>query len=244
MPRSRRGVTRLPLSPYPGYGLGMPDVDDEPTVPIGPVPGGFGSADEPGPAGGGAEPASGGGAHRRDTDGPDGERRWPWLAGLGVLALLALSGLIWLVGSIPHPASNQRSAPTAAPTDELSTPDATAGTQPPPSEGATSTATSSPTGTPTASPSTSQVATPTPSTVATPTRPPAPSQVRVPDVVGKRQASAAAVLRGAGFSVAVVRVGTDTRRQVNRVISQSPAAGQTATVGSTVTIFVGATTTG
>jgi serine/threonine-protein kinase len=64
---------------------------------------------------------------------------------------------------------------------------------------------------------------------------PAPS--KVPNVVGQSRASATANLTSAGFGVNPVTQ-TSTTDPPNTVISQSPAGGQPATAGSTVTITV------
>jgi cytoskeletal protein RodZ len=227
----------------------MPDVSDEPTVPIGPVPAGF--DDEPRPSALPAPPhqVAVGGAHRRDPGDADDERHWPWLASIGALALLGVSGLIWLLVGIPDPASPRQSPSTAAASPyQLSTPEQTVGT-PEPATGSdlptpSGTGSATPSGTPSSSPTITPSGTPTPSPTASPTRSPTPTVVQVPGVVGKPRAAAEAMLRGAGLDVAVVLRSTDSRRQVNRVIAQSPAGGQTVRGGSTITITVGVASTG
>jgi beta-lactam-binding protein with PASTA domain len=72
-----------------------------------------------------------------------------------------------------------------------------------------------------------------------PTASPRPQQLRVPDVLGDRQAAAEAALRAAGFAAAVQLVPAPSPRQARRVISQRPAPGQLAQPGSVVTLVVG-----
>ena len=57
-------------------------------------------------------------------------------------------------------------------------------------------------------------------------------QVQVPDVVGRSQQEAAALLQQAGLQVQVNQFFGD------RVIRQSPAAGQTVDIGTSVTILL------
>jgi hypothetical protein len=221
------------------YRHGMPDWTEPPTHAIGPLPDGHG--DRPVPTLPPDWPRRRrGGEHRRDPDREDRDLRWPWLAVLCVLPVLAVWGLIWLLTSIPQPGVANQVAPTTAPIGAPATSGETFRTGPVPSESRAS----APTSTSAASASTSseRVAPPSPrhSPTETPTRPATPAPVDVPDVVGRRLQAATAALRAAGFEVAVVRVTTEVRRQVSRVISQSPGGGQTAPRGSTVTIRVGA----
>jgi beta-lactam-binding protein with PASTA domain len=66
--------------------------------------------------------------------------------------------------------------------------------------------------------------------------PPPTTYVRVPDVVGRSQSKATATLDAAGFAVRV-RTGSSSR-PVGEVYDQSPAGGDDAPKGSTVTIAV------
>ena len=66
-----------------------------------------------------------------------------------------------------------------------------------------------------------------------------PEDVTVPDVVGKTEADAKAVLTGAGFTVNVVNQPVLDPDQDGRVIDQSPNSGASRPKGSTVTITVG-----
>jgi len=68
----------------------------------------------------------------------------------------------------------------------------------------------------------------------------APKEVSVPSVVGETQAAAGAALKGAGFKVKTVSQTTTEASQVGLVLRQSPAGGNEAVKGSTVTIAVGA----
>jgi hypothetical protein len=229
----------------------MPDPTDEPTIPVGPMPSGLGPGEEMGPAVPAHRRAPGArrrapGEHRRDDDGSGGERRWPWLVALGALAVFGALGLTWLVSSIPRPSSFGEPSVTAPPSEaQLSTPGGpVTGGEPPPtataSTSATLTATATAT-TPTPAPSTAPTASPPPNTTGKPEPPPGPTLVTVPNVVGRREPSATAELRNAGFSVAVVHVTAESRRGINRVVAQSPTGGEQLLKGSTVTIQVGGT---
>jgi len=195
-------------------------------------------------AAGEAEDGDGGGRRA------DGERRWPWLVGLGVLAVLAVSGVIWMLAAMPRPAPAPIAQPaTSAPaTDQPSTPDA-----------AVTTVSRWPTVSVPVSPG--RPAIPAPANTLVPvtqragTRPPTrtlpvpsvsplppvplPGLVRVPNVVGLRQATAAAALRAAGFRVSAVPVEYAPPRTRGRVVAQAPLGGARAPHGSLVTIFIG-----
>ncbi len=64
-----------------------------------------------------------------------------------------------------------------------------------------------------------------------------PQPVAVPDVTGEGEATAHANLSGAGFSVQPIQV-TDTTHPAGTVVSQSPAGGTDAPLGSGVTINI------
>jgi serine/threonine-protein kinase len=245
---------------------------DEPTEPLGAVPGGLRLDQQPAPDGlphglpdgpphglpdgpppglpdGPPErPRGRVGEHRRQ-DGPDrGPRRWPLVAILCVLAVLAVSGLARLAtSSLPHPSSAGQAVPGPTTEDQLSTPDATSTDAPLFSDSNPATPTDTPSVSAPASPFPSSGPTgptgPTGAPTPTPTRsarpsPTAPALVAVPSVVGKPQSAATSNLSGAGFVVAVVKSTTTDRRQFNRVLSQSPSAGTMARKGTTVTIVV------
>ena len=219
----------------------MSHLSDEPTAPFGPVPGGPGVQMDPVPP---DRPQRrrhpGVGAHRRDPTGPDDDRRWPWLVALGVLGVVGVLGMIWLLAGIPDPNALRRVVSPPSQGSQSSPTDDTSSTEPSQTAIDSSTPTGTPSGTPTRSPTSTPASTSAaaPSATATRTRPPAPTLIPVPDVVGKRQTPATTMLRNAGFAVAVVHTTTPERRQANRVISQSPAGGQQARSGSTVTIVV------
>jgi serine/threonine-protein kinase len=61
----------------------------------------------------------------------------------------------------------------------------------------------------------------------------------VPEVIGQDEATAQASLENAGFEVVVRETGTDDPAEDGLVVSQTPAAGEQAEPGSTVTIYVG-----
>ncbi|MFT4034928.1 MAG: Stk1 family PASTA domain-containing Ser/Thr kinase [Patulibacter sp.] len=70
-----------------------------------------------------------------------------------------------------------------------------------------------------------------------------PSQVAVPDVLGRTQATAERRLQNAGFAVRVVTEEVTDEDDDGTVISSDPAAGEQADPGSTITIVVGALAT-
>ncbi len=70
-----------------------------------------------------------------------------------------------------------------------------------------------------------------------------PSTVAVPDVTGEDEATATADLEGAGFTVASADEAVTDPAQDGVVVDQSPAGGSDAADGSTVTIYVGRTST-
>jgi eukaryotic-like serine/threonine-protein kinase len=70
----------------------------------------------------------------------------------------------------------------------------------------------------------------------------ASDEVVVPKVVGESETQAAAALGGAGFQPTAVTMPTSEESKVGIVLKQSPAAGQKARKGSTVTLTVGSKT--
>ncbi|HEX3510123.1 MAG TPA: Stk1 family PASTA domain-containing Ser/Thr kinase [Solirubrobacteraceae bacterium] len=72
----------------------------------------------------------------------------------------------------------------------------------------------------------------------------APAVVAVPDVLGESEALAAGALREAGLRPKAVSQSTTEQAQVGKVLTQTPSAGAHAKRGSTVTIAVGAMSTG
>jgi serine/threonine-protein kinase len=67
----------------------------------------------------------------------------------------------------------------------------------------------------------------------------APKKVAVPSVVGQTESSAASQITGAGLKVVHKTQNVADKTQNGKVISQTPAAGQTVKPGSTVTLVVG-----
>jgi serine/threonine-protein kinase len=67
----------------------------------------------------------------------------------------------------------------------------------------------------------------------------APTEVSVPNVVGKSEALAAAALGSAGFTPKTATTPTSEEAKVGVVLNQSPAGGAHARKGATVTITVG-----
>jgi PASTA domain len=222
-----------------------PELD--PSEPDPPEPGGL----EPGGLEpGGLEP---GGlvASQRDSADRPGAVRWPWMAGLGALAALAVSGVVWLLASLPHPAP-QRALPfppAPSPTaSRLSTPDnpvPTVSTWPTVSAAGPASTSAVPTlqidtisAVLTGQPSPPPTHHPVPPW--TLPQPPPAGQGRVPGVVGLRQDTAVALLRFAGYRVTAVPVAGTKPRDAHRVIAQFPPGGTVAPKGSLVTIYVGA----
>jgi hypothetical protein len=175
-----------------------------------------------------------GGVHRPDTD-----RRWLWLVGLVAVALLAVSGLVALLvaaprNSQPRPAVTLGSRSVAAPRSPAVTTPTAAPASTPDQTGLANTLR------PTVPPP--HTATPplvTPTVVPPPTRP-GPQLVPVPRVIGQLAATAIATLRAKGFGTNIVAAPIGRPGQANRVLLQSPEAGQTAPLGSTVTIIIAA----
>lgn len=174
------------------------------------------------------------GLHRRDED---PSPPWPWLAGAVILALLAASGLMWLVGDLVDRNARPQPRPSVT-TSPLPSSDAPLPSESPPK---LPVATAKPTST--APPSTAATATPSPVASSTPapapTRPSAPPLVRVPDVVGDRQGAASGTLRAAGFAVSVVAAPAPSPRLARRVLTQTPGGGQLAPPGTRVVLVVG-----
>jgi hypothetical protein len=204
------------VEPAPVLGTGALFAVDEPTDPDQPPPDG---------AGGG-----------------DLVRRWPLLAGMAALALLGLSGVIWLLSSLPQsaPRAAVLRSPTPITTSRPSSPDPVITTASPWPTFSVSKPVISPPST-FVVPSLSRART-SPAPHPTTTKPrktqPPPNQVRVPNVVGLQQSTATSILRAAGFKVTAVPVSYGGLRDRHRVVLESPPAGSLLARGSTVTIFV------
>jgi hypothetical protein len=78
------------------------------------------------------------------------------------------------------------------------------------------------------------------STPAPPTTPRGPQLVAVPNVVGARVEAAIGILRARGFGTNIVAAPIGRPGQANRVMLQSPSAGQPAPRGSVVTLIIAA----
>jgi beta-lactam-binding protein with PASTA domain len=65
--------------------------------------------------------------------------------------------------------------------------------------------------------------------------PPAPTTVKVPNVIGNTQSQATSTLQDLGFEVAVSEIATGT---AGKVVYQAPNAGTSEPKGSTVSIIV------
>jgi hypothetical protein len=168
------------------------------------------------------------------------------LAGLVLVALVAVGGVFWLVASLadrgrtvnaagtPGPAAVTSAAPT--PTPEASTPPAP--TVPPTTAGPVrSPATVAPTRTvPTQRPAPTTRPVPRP-TLAVPVG----MLVAVPGVVGLKVQLAGTVLRAAGFRVQVIGGVLDPERDDRRIVAQRPTPGSVVRAGSTVILVTDGT---
>ena len=168
------------------------------------------------------------------------------LAGLVLVALVAVGGVFWLVASLadrgrtvnaagtPGPAAVTSAAPT--PTPEASTPPAP--TVPPTTAGPVrSPATVAPTRTvPTQRPAPTTRPVPRP-TLAVPVG----TLVAVPGVVGLKVQLAGTVLRAAGFRVQVIGGVLDPERDDRRIVAQRPTPGSVVRAGSTVILVTDGT---
>ena len=173
------------------------------------------------------------------------------LAGLVLVALLAVGGVFWLVASLadrgrtvdaagtPSPAAVTSAAPSTAP--EASTPPAPTA---PPTTAAPTTAgpvrapaTRAPTRTvPTQRPAPTIRPVPHP-TLAVPVG----TLVPVPGVVGLKVQQAGTVLRAAGFRVQVIGGVLDPERDDRRIVAQRPTPGSVVRAGSTVILVTDGT---
>jgi hypothetical protein len=168
------------------------------------------------------------------------------LAGLVLVALVAVGGVFWLVASLadrgrtvnaagtPSPAAVTSAAPT--PTPEATTPPAP--TAPPTTAGPVrAPATVAPTRTvPTQRPAPTTLPVPHP-TLAVPVG----TLVAVPGVVGLKVQLAGTVLRAAGFRVQVIGGVLDPERDDRRIVAQRPTPGSVVRAGSTVILVTDGT---
>lgn len=172
------------------------------------------------------------------------------LAGLVLVALVAVGGVFWLVASLadrgravnatgtPSPAAVTSAAPTTTP--EATTPPAA--TVPPTTAPTTagpvrSPATIAPTRTvPTQRPAPTTRPVPHP-TLAVPVG----TLVAVPGVVGLKVQQAGTVLRAAGFRVQVIGGVLDPERDDRRIVAQRPTPGSVVRAGSTVILVTNGT---
>jgi hypothetical protein len=179
------------------------------------------------------------GAGDPEGDGAPTPRPWRLLAAVLVAALVVLSGLVWVFGSLvggtdPRPAAASPTATTPAPTAVTTRAPAPTRTV------------ASPARTPFRPIPTIRVPvlpSPTPApTTRRPTLPPpspGPLLVRVPDVTGQRLTSATLTLRAAGFKVYVLGTfGPVPETDRRRVSSQLPRGGSFAPKGSTVLLVL------
>ena len=173
------------------------------------------------------------------------------LAGLVLVALVAVGGVFWLVASLadrgrtvdaagtPSPAAVTSAAPSTAP--EASTPPAPTA---PPTTAAPTTAgpvrapaTRAPTRTvPTQRPAPTIRPVPHP-TLAVPVG----TLVAVPGVVGLKVQQASTVLRTVGFRVQVIGGVLDPERDDRRIVAQRPTPGSVVRAGSTVILVTDGT---
>ena len=168
------------------------------------------------------------------------------LAGLVLVALVAVGGVFWLVASLadrgrtvnaagtPSPAAVTSAAPT--PTPEATTPPAP--TTPPTTAGSVrAPATVAPTRiVPTQRPAPTTLPVPHP-TLAVPVG----TLVAVPGVVGLKVQQASTVLRAVGFRVQVIGGVLDPERDDRRIVAQRPTPGSVVRAGSTVILVTDGT---
>ena len=180
----------------------------------------------------------------RDPDGegdPDGagaptRRPWHLLAAVLVVALVAVSGLVWVIGSLLDGDTDTRPA-AASPT--ATTPAPTTTRPPAPARTVASPSPSRPIPTIRVPVLPSLTPVPTTSRPTLPPPSPRPLLVRVPDVTGQRLTSATLTLRAAGFRVSVLgAVGPAPKPDARRVSSQLPTGGSFAPKGSTVALIL------
>ncbi len=173
------------------------------------------------------------------------------LAGLVLVALVAVGGVFWLVASLadrgrtvnaagtPSPAAVTSAAPT--PTPEASTPPAPTA---PPTTAAPATAG------PVRAPATLAPTRTVPTQRPVPTTRPVPhptlavpvgTLVAVPGVVGLKVQQAGTVLRAAGFRVQVIGGVLDPERDDRRIVAQRPTPGSVVRAGSTVILVTDGT---
>lgn len=171
----------------------------------------------------------------QDGDGAPRSRPWGLLAVVVVVALVVVSGLVWVISSATGGSETKPAA--ASPTATPPAPTTAAGTTPPVP---TTAAPTRPI--PTIRAPAPPPRTPTP-TVRPPTLPPGPTPkpllVRVPNVIGQRLTSATLTLRAAGFRVAVSGAWVPAPKpDQRRVRAQFPAGGTLAPRGATVVLLV------
>jgi hypothetical protein len=182
----------------------------------------------------------------RDAPGPTPPPRrpmWLLLGALVVVALLAVSGVVWMVSS----ASDRGARVTAAPVSSAAATTTAATSEPVPTTAPPlpTTTAAAPTATipvqsavtvvpsPTPDPTTKPAPRPTP--VPRPTlSTPAGKLVAVPDVIGLRVQGATSVLQRAGLRVQVLGGVLVVDRDQRRVTAQRPTPGSIVRVGSTV----------
>jgi len=173
------------------------------------------------------------------------------LAGLVLVALVAVGGVFWLVASLadrgrtvdaagtPSPAAVTSAAPSTAP--EASTPPAPTA---PPTTAAPTTAG------PVRAPATRAPTRTVPTQRPAPTTRPVPSPtlavpvgrlVAVPGVVGLKVQQASTVLRAVGFRVQVIGGVLDPERDDRRIVAQRPTPGSVVRAGSTVILVTDGT---
>jgi eukaryotic-like serine/threonine-protein kinase len=158
----------------------------------------------------------------RHAGAPAGQRRW-WLYVLVPLGVVGLAvGVAFLVSRLVEGLPATESAPTLPTATRPRVVQTTV----------LRTSTSQ-------LPTTSRLPTTTvpPTTVPTTTQP--PSQVQVPNVVGRRPRAARAELQALGLRVNQQVVPVPDPRLANRVVHQDPQPGSTVGTGSTVTIVIG-----
>ena len=179
-----------------------------------------------------------------DPEDPARPRRPPWmlLGGIMAVALLALVGVVWMVGTAvdggDRPAAAASTGPTSTSVSASPTPDPTPAAVPSAATVVAAPTTAPPAVAPRAATPGPTVRTTTPGPVPRPTATTRSGLVRVPDIIGQRVRAATATLRAAGFQVAVLGGFSRPDRDERRVIAQRPTPGSWVPAGSLVVLII------
>ena len=173
------------------------------------------------------------------------------LAGLVLVALVAVGGVFWLVASLADRGRTVNAAGTPSPAAVTSAaPTPTPGATTPPAPTVPPTTAAPTTAGPVRSPATVAPTRTVPTQRPAPTTRPVPrptlavpvgTLVAVPGVVGLKVQLAGTVLRAAGFRVQVIGGVLDPERDDRRIVAQRPTPGSVVRAGSTVILVTDGT---